>query len=418
MSEAGRPVRDGPFGPWRPRPRRGPIPPMTVDDRRDLLRPARARRLGRHPRARRAAPGRRVIDAGATPVADVRERARARTRCGWPSSSPCWRPSAACTSPRSPTSSRACCAGTSASRCTRSSSSSGLAAWRRDGGAWIYAAALAAIGAVISAYHVLLEWFPSLSSGACDPDNPCTLVWFRVFGVFSLPTLALTAFLLILTLVTIRRPADDPRRPASPAARRPAPGRRPSSAAAGCCRPSSRASSCWPPWRRVAARERRRAAGRPIGRRTCPSASVPAAAAPVITGDVAARRSRSPTDDPAVGMTIPTVTAPGRRRSPSTARPRSCCSSPTGARTARPRCRSSRTGSTPATCRPTSSSSRSRPSIDPNRPELPARRVARARGLDRPGHRRTRAARSPTPTGCRPSRTGSSSTPTARSPGG
>ena len=83
----------------------------------------------------------------------------------------------------------------------------GLAAWRRDGGAWVYAAALAAIGAVISTYHVLLEWFPSLSSGACDPDNPCTLVWFRVFGVFSLPTLALTAFLLIITLVTVRRRA-------------------------------------------------------------------------------------------------------------------------------------------------------------------------------------------------------------------
>lgn len=83
----------------------------------------------------------------------------------------------------------------------------GLAAWRRDAGAWIYVAALAAIGAVIAAYHVVLEWFPGLSSGACDPDNPCTLVWFRAFGVFSLPTLALTAFLLILTLITLRRRA-------------------------------------------------------------------------------------------------------------------------------------------------------------------------------------------------------------------
>ncbi len=81
----------------------------------------------------------------------------------------------------------------------------GLAAWRHDAGAWVYATALAAIGAVISAYHVLLEWFPNLSSGACDPDNPCTLVWFRVFGFISLPTLALIAFLLIITLVTLRR---------------------------------------------------------------------------------------------------------------------------------------------------------------------------------------------------------------------
>lgn len=86
----------------------------------------------------------------------------------------------------------------------------GIAAWRRDGGAWVYAAALSIIGAVIATYHVLLEWFPSLSSGACDPDNPCTLVWFRVFGFISLPTLALTAFLLILTLVTIRTPRSEP----------------------------------------------------------------------------------------------------------------------------------------------------------------------------------------------------------------
>lgn len=81
----------------------------------------------------------------------------------------------------------------------------GLAAWRHDAGAWVYATALAAIGAVISTYHILLEWFPDLSSGACDPDNPCTLVWFRVFGFISLPTLALIAFLLIITLVTLRR---------------------------------------------------------------------------------------------------------------------------------------------------------------------------------------------------------------------
>jgi hypothetical protein len=40
---------------------------------------------------------------------------------------------------------------------------------------------------------------------------PCTFVWFRVFGVFSLPTLALTAFLLILTLLLVRDP-DEPDR--------------------------------------------------------------------------------------------------------------------------------------------------------------------------------------------------------------
>lgn len=90
-----------------------------------------------------------------------------------------------------------------------------IAAARRErAGAW-YAAALAGIGALVSAYHVLLEWFPSLDSGACSATTPCTLVWFRVFGFISLPTLALTAFVLILTLLAIRLAAStdhDPER--------------------------------------------------------------------------------------------------------------------------------------------------------------------------------------------------------------
>ncbi|HYH93194.1 MAG TPA: disulfide oxidoreductase [Candidatus Saccharimonadales bacterium] len=79
-----------------------------------------------------------------------------------------------------------------------------IAASRRERSGAIYGAALAAVGAVIAAYHVALEWFPALDSGACDPDNPCTLLWFRVFGFISLPTLALAAFLLILALLAIR----------------------------------------------------------------------------------------------------------------------------------------------------------------------------------------------------------------------
>jgi hypothetical protein len=67
-------------------------------------------------------------------------------------------------------------------------------------------ASLAAIGALIAGYHVALEWIPSLDTGACAVAAPCTFVWFRVFGVFSLPTLALTAFLLILTLLLVHDP--------------------------------------------------------------------------------------------------------------------------------------------------------------------------------------------------------------------
>ena len=79
------------------------------------------------------------------------------------------------------------------------------------------ATALAAIGAAISAYHVALEWIPSLDSGACAVSAPCTFVWFRVFGIFSLPTLALTAFLLILTLLLSRAPVRDEDLDRSPA---------------------------------------------------------------------------------------------------------------------------------------------------------------------------------------------------------
>jgi disulfide bond formation protein DsbB len=68
---------------------------------------------------------------------------------------------------------------------------------------------LAAIGATVSAYHVALEWIPSLDTGACALSVPCTFVWFRAFGIFSMPTLALVAFLSILTLLLVRDP-DEP----------------------------------------------------------------------------------------------------------------------------------------------------------------------------------------------------------------
>jgi disulfide bond formation protein DsbB len=82
----------------------------------------------------------------------------------------------------------------------------GLAALRHERRAPTGAAALAGIGAVIAGYHVALEWIPSLDTGACAVATPCTYVWFRAFGVFSLPTLALTAFLLIVLLLHVRDP--------------------------------------------------------------------------------------------------------------------------------------------------------------------------------------------------------------------
>ena len=84
----------------------------------------------------------------------------------------------------------------------------GVALAKREGRAPTGSATLAAVGAAIAAYHVALEWIPSLDTGACSATAPCTLVWFRALGVFSLPTLALTAFLLILTLLLVRDPDE------------------------------------------------------------------------------------------------------------------------------------------------------------------------------------------------------------------
>jgi disulfide bond formation protein DsbB len=91
----------------------------------------------------------------------------------------------------------------------------GIAAFRRDIGIRIYAIPLAAIGAVISVYHLLLEWRIVDVSLVCSVDVPCSSVLFRQFGFISLPFLALTAFLLIIAFLLLphRVAAVDPEGP-------------------------------------------------------------------------------------------------------------------------------------------------------------------------------------------------------------
>jgi disulfide bond formation protein DsbB len=87
----------------------------------------------------------------------------------------------------------------------------GIAALRRDAHVRIYAAVLAATGLVISTYHVVLERFPTLESGVCEAANPCTLIWVQRFGYLTIPTMALSGFALILTLLAVADPAGDDR---------------------------------------------------------------------------------------------------------------------------------------------------------------------------------------------------------------
>jgi disulfide bond formation protein DsbB len=78
-----------------------------------------------------------------------------------------------------------------------------IAALRRDEGIRRYAIPLASIGAVISSYHYLIEWRPSLGTGTCEITAPCTVPWFRQFGFVSLPLMALCGFAAIVSLLAL-----------------------------------------------------------------------------------------------------------------------------------------------------------------------------------------------------------------------
>lgn len=72
---------------------------------------------------------------------------------------------------------------------------------RRD--VHVYVIPVAALGSVISIYHVLVERFPGLESSVCDVSNPCTVIWTRRFGYETIPTMALTAFALVIAALTV-----------------------------------------------------------------------------------------------------------------------------------------------------------------------------------------------------------------------
>jgi disulfide bond formation protein DsbB len=85
-----------------------------------------------------------------------------------------------------------------------------VAAWRRGTrlgeGAAILGAATAIIGGSISVWHILIERYPSLeTTSACDPTNPCSIIWVERFGYLTIPTMALSGFVLILALLVLSR---------------------------------------------------------------------------------------------------------------------------------------------------------------------------------------------------------------------
>lgn len=87
-----------------------------------------------------------------------------------------------------------------------------VAAIRGDRGARFYVVPLAAAGAIVSSYHYLLEWKPSLEGGACSAVGPrCADIWFRELGFVTLAFMALAGFITIIVFSLVSFPAaDDP----------------------------------------------------------------------------------------------------------------------------------------------------------------------------------------------------------------
>lgn len=81
----------------------------------------------------------------------------------------------------------------------------GVAFWRNDPSVWRFALPLPLIGFVISAYHVLLQYRPSVEIIPCTTEAPCSGRYMAIFGFVSIPWMAGAAFLfLIALLLTLR----------------------------------------------------------------------------------------------------------------------------------------------------------------------------------------------------------------------
>jgi disulfide bond formation protein DsbB len=92
----------------------------------------------------------------------------------------------------------------------------GIAAWRGDVAVWRYAGPLAAIGAVIATYHVVLQRLPELPSAGCSLTAPCNAIDLERFGFVTIPLMALIAFLAILTLLFAAMPSSQTTEPMNP----------------------------------------------------------------------------------------------------------------------------------------------------------------------------------------------------------
>ncbi len=82
----------------------------------------------------------------------------------------------------------------------------GIAAWRDDALVRRYAVPVAAVGGLISAYHVALQRLPGLPSGSCSLDVPCSAIYVERFGFVTIPVMALIGFISVIAILTLLVP--------------------------------------------------------------------------------------------------------------------------------------------------------------------------------------------------------------------
>ena len=78
-----------------------------------------------------------------------------------------------------------------------------LAIARRSRDLSIAVAGLAALGSLVSIYHLVVQWVPG--TGSCDIDNPCSSRILEFLGFISTPAMALVAFVAISVSMSVWR---------------------------------------------------------------------------------------------------------------------------------------------------------------------------------------------------------------------
>jgi disulfide bond formation protein DsbB len=80
-----------------------------------------------------------------------------------------------------------------------------LLAWHRDNRAARYLLPLPVVGACVSVYHLLIENNVIKEPSACFASAPggCGVKWVNEFGYITIPTLALTGFLLLIGFLVL-----------------------------------------------------------------------------------------------------------------------------------------------------------------------------------------------------------------------